>query len=154
MLEIKKYMIMPRWKSHQHIFLWNTFIHQGKVISISSVANIIWIKAAPLFLVGHYHILHMATFETKRSLINKKVPQKQPHKMKHRKDVLQEGIQFQIWINFHDGIIFSGSWHTKQHLKPLCRIVTFLQKSLCRKSLPYTGSALLGLSFDSFLGNG
>ena len=67
-----KYKVMQRRKSHQYLFLWNTFISQEKNVSISSVANIIHLKTTPLILVGYFNLILMPTFETNHLIVNRK----------------------------------------------------------------------------------
>ena len=49
-----------------------------KFVSISSVANSIRLKSAPLALVGYSHIIPMPAFETHSFLVDRKVTTKQP----------------------------------------------------------------------------
>ena len=60
-----------------------------KIVSISLVTKIIFLKVTPLVLVAYYHIIRMSTFETNLFLTNRKGVTNQPLKMKHISDVIQ-----------------------------------------------------------------
>ena len=97
-IEIKKIYEYTKVKSPSTFIPLEHLNHSRKSVSISSVANSIRLKAVPLVLVGYYHLIYMPAFETNRLLIKMKGTTNKPCKMKHIYYVIQEGLQFKIWI--------------------------------------------------------
>ena len=64
------------------------------------------------------------------------------------------GLTLQLWCTTLDGISIAGFWHAKNDLKCLCHLLALGSNELYKKSLPYTGSDLCGLSFSPLLVSG
>ena len=147
-------MSIQRWKFHQlYSFGTTSFLNKKcKYILVRKYHPTE--RCPPLFL---YVIFVLSTYLPLKPIIFSWTERAKPsnhEKLNTYKMCFNSGYNFQFGYKFHAGIGFYGSWNTKQHLKSLCHLAAFLPKSLCRKYIPCTWSALLGLNFVSILGDG
>ena len=143
---------MQSWKYHWCVFLFKNFLPQEKCKYILGPKEHPPQIYSPRYcrIFSSYPHVYLGN---KSFFINIKGTTEQPWKMKYIYNVLQEQVQFPIWIQLVCWYWLPRIRHEKNNLNSLCRLTLFWPNIFWSRLLSCTGSALMELNFICILGD-